>query len=148
MDIHGLIQQPCSSKKAHFPMLEVDRADDISQRWDERFLRTIADNVHIVTTGVNDLNDGPEVTSVVAIHCQTFDLKPVVFACGEGGKPVPWDQHLMIAKGFSSGEIRTPLQPHEDAFVHLTPLNKRVLLHTRVLMLQKDVPLDKIRQQF
>ena len=129
-------------------MLEVDRADDVSERRDERFLRAIADNVHIVTASVNDLNDGPEVASVVTIHCQTFDLKPVVFARREGGKPVLRDQHLMLTKGFSSCEILTPLQPYENALVPLTPLNKRVLLHTGVPVLQEDVPLREIRQQF
>jgi hypothetical protein len=54
----------------------------------------------------------------------------------------------MLPKGFSSREILTPLQPYENALVHLTPLNKRVLLHTGVPVQQEDVPLREIRQQF
>jgi hypothetical protein len=54
----------------------------------------------------------------------------------------------MLPKGVSSREILATLQPYEYALVHLTPLDKRVLLHTGVPVLQKDMPLHKLRQQF
>jgi hypothetical protein len=54
----------------------------------------------------------------------------------------------MLSKGFGSGEILTPLQPYEDALVHLTPRDEHVLLHAGLPVLQKDRPLHQLRQQF
>src|SRR5215510_2688951 len=102
----------------HFPVFEIDRADHISQRWYQCFLCAIADHIDIVTTSVNDLDNGPKIASVIPIHCQTFDLKPVVFACREWGKPVPGDQHFMLSKRFRSSEILATLQPDEHTLMH------------------------------
>jgi hypothetical protein len=54
----------------------------------------------------------------------------------------------MLPKSFSSSEALTILQPDEYALMHHPPLGQRVLLHTGVPVLQEDVPLHEIRQQF
>jgi len=107
----------------YFPVFEIDRAYHISQRRYERFLSAIADNIDIVTASVYDLNNGPKIASVVPIHCQTFDLKPIIFACRERGKPVLRDQHLMLPKSFSCVEVLAALQPDEHTFMDHPPLS-------------------------
>jgi hypothetical protein len=54
----------------------------------------------------------------------------------------------MLPKSFSSSEILTPLQPDEYALMHHPPLSQRMLLHMRAPVLQENVPLHEIRQQF
>src|SRR4029434_10055838 len=97
----------------YFPMFEIDRTYDISQRRYQRFLCPMADNINIVTTSVNDFDNGPKIASVVPIYCQTFYLKPVVFTSGKGGKPVPRDQYLMLSTSFRNSDIFVILLPYE-----------------------------------
>ena len=54
----------------------------------------------------------------------------------------------MLPKSFSSSEILAPLQPDEYTLMHHPPLSQRMLLHMGVPVLQEDVPLHEIRQQF
>ena len=131
----------------YFPVFEIDCAYDISQCRYQRFLCAITDNIDIITASVNDLNHSPKIAPVAPIYCQTFDLKPVVFASRKRGKPVPRDQHLVLSKHFGRGKILATLQPDEYALMRYPPFGQHVLLHTGVPVLQKDVLLHEIRQQ-
>jgi hypothetical protein len=54
----------------------------------------------------------------------------------------------MLPKSFSSSEILTPLQPDEYALMYHPPRGQRVVLHTGTPMLQENVALHEIGQQF
>src|SRR5215831_12521165 len=124
----------------YFPVFEIDCAYDIPQRRYQRFLCAITDNIDIITASINDLNHSPKIAPVAPIYCQTFDLKPVIFASRKRGKPVPRDQHLMLSKRFGRGKILATLQPDEYELMHHPPLSQR-MLHMGVPVLQEDVPL-------
>ncbi len=129
----------------NFAVFEVDSAYHVSERRYQRLLQAITDNVDIVTTSVNDLDHCPEVAPVVAIHCKAFNLKPVIFSRREGWKPAPRDQHLVLPKGFSSGEILATMQPYEHALMHHSPLDDSVRVQGWVPVLQEHVSLHEIR---
>jgi len=109
----------------------------VSECRDERLMSPIADHVDIVTASVNNFDYGPKVVAIVTIDCEAFNLKPIVLSGGEGGKPVPWDQHLVLPKGFSSREILAAMQPYEHTLVHHPPLDDGVGVQEGMAVLQE-----------
>jgi len=134
---HGLVKQPYDSKKTDFTLFEIDSPYHVSERRDKRLLGAIADHVDIITASINDLDYSPKVATIVTIDCKAFNLKPVILSGGEGGKPVPWDQHLVLPKGFRSCEILAAIQPYEHALVHHPPLDDGVGVQGGMAVLQE-----------
>src|SRR5262249_49883174 len=143
---HCLIQQACHRIEADFTTLEVDAPYDIPERRNERLMAPVAHHIDIVTAGINDLSDCPEVAPVMGIDGQAFNLKPVIFSCGEGSKPAARDKHLIPSQSFGCLDVLATLQSPQHTLVDRSPLKDGHRLRWRLPLLQEYLLLYQIGQ--